>query len=130
MCIRDSNQAYRCALSLAPVAWELYIKWKSHQGFQGSGLRSIGRDGRNIVEVPDGMVFPIIAAYSAFVQKTESQDWKLVVPPIFKDSDLITAAKQAYMEIADSNPQTMGKKPACYSNLFQITSIYAKLSQN
>jgi hypothetical protein len=123
------NQSYRCALSLAPIAWKLYLKWKCHQGFQGSGLRAIERDGRNIVEVPDGMVFPIIAAYSAFVSKAANNEWKLSVPPIFKDTELITAAKQAYMEIADSNPQTMGKKPACYSNLFQIASIYAKLSQ-
>lgn len=51
------------------------------------------------------------------------------MPPALMDSDLIEAAKQAYMEIAGHNPQTMGKSKACYSTLLQITSIYASAEQ-
>jgi hypothetical protein len=32
-------------------------------------------------------------------------------------------------EIADSNPQSMGKSKACYSQLLQITSLYKRLSR-
>jgi AIPR protein len=127
----ESTQAYNCALELAPVAWRLYNLWKSHQGFRGTGLRSIEREGSHIIDVPDGIVFPILAAHAAFVQKAaRGNKWKLVKPTSFSDAELIDAAKQTYMEIADSNPQTMGKKQACYSNLFRITSIYARLARD
>ena len=33
------------------------------------------------------------------------------------------------MEIADHNPQTMGKNKACYSAPQRITSIYARLAR-
>jgi len=33
-----------------------------------------------------------------------------------------------YTEIADHNPQTMGKNKACYSTLQRITAIYARLA--
>ncbi|MDT8333983.1 AIPR family protein [Roseomonas gilardii] len=117
---------YACFLDLAPKALDLYDKWKSHQGFKGTRIRSITRDNGEIIEVPDGVVFPILAAHAAFA-KLSPRGWDLKPPKVFTDSDIIGPTKQAYMEIAGSNPQTMGKSKACYSNLAQITSIYAKL---
>jgi hypothetical protein len=121
------SDVYRCCLDLAPIAWELYQKWKSHQGFKGTRIRSIEREDGMIVEVPDGVVFPILAAHAAFVSKSAGH-WKVVKPKALSDSELIEAAKQAYMEIAGHNPQTMGKNKACYSTLLRITSIYARLA--
>jgi hypothetical protein len=121
------DEVYACCLDLAPIAWELYEKWKVHPGFRGTRIRSITRDDGEIVEVPDGVVFPILAAHAAFVRKNSKSSWKLHMPPQLTDGDLIDSAKQAYMEIAGHNPQTMGKSKACYSTLLQITSIYAKL---
>lgn len=118
---------YQFYLDAAPQALDLYYKWKQHQGFQGTGLRAIERDGREIVEVPDGIVFPILAALSAFVAKG-TRGWTYRAPDSFSDDELIQAAKSVYQEIAKSNPQTMGKNRACYSALFQITSIYQKLA--
>jgi hypothetical protein len=46
----------------------------------------------------------------------------------FDEQELIDAAAQVYMEIADHNPQTMGKSKACYSALQRITGIYARLA--
>ena len=130
------EQVYECALDLAPQAWDLYSKWKSHQGFRGTRIRSIERDDGVIVEVPDGVIFPIIASHSAFVQAVaddgddvDGVSWELEKPSNLSDGELIDAAKQAYMEIAGHNPQTMGKSKACYSALHRITSIYAKLSK-
>jgi AIPR protein len=120
---------YQFYLDVAPQAIDLYDSWKSHQGFRGTGLRSIERDGREIVEVPDGIIFPILAALSAFAIKT-SKGWKIQPPPEFSDGELIGAAKSVYQEIARSNPQTMGKNKACYSALHQITSIYQKLAKS
>ncbi len=121
------EDVYRCCLDLAPIAWQLYEKWKVHQGFHGTRLRSILRDESGIADVPDGIVFPILAAHAAFVKQTNEGYWVLTTPRAFTDQELIETAKQAYMEIAESNPQTMGKSKACYSTLLQITSIYARL---
>lgn len=122
------QEAYKCCLDLAPVALELYDNWKSHQGFRGTRLRSIDREGSTIIDVPDGMVFPIIAAHSAFVKKVKGR-WGVHKPAVLKDSELIETAKQAYIEIASHNPQTMGKSKACYSSLLRVTQIYARLAK-
>lgn len=118
---------YQCCLDLAPIAWQLYEKWKAHQGFKGTRIRSIQREDGAIVEVPDGVIFPIIAAHAAFVRKV-GKKWNVHKPAQFDEKELIEAAKQSYMEIADHNPQTMGKSKACYSTLYRITAIYARLS--
>jgi AIPR protein len=98
----EPNSTYSCALDLAPIAWKLYNLWKSHQGFKGTGLRSIEREGSQIIDVPDGIVFPIIAAHAAFVVKPHrNKKWQMVKPISFVDAELIDAAKQTYMEIAD-----------------------------
>jgi hypothetical protein len=119
---------YQFYLDIAAEAHELYEKWKSHQGFKGTGLRAIERENREIKEVPDGIIFPIIASLSAFAKKTRS-GWTIIPPALFTDEELIGAAKSSYMNIANSNPWNMGKSKACYSALYQITSIFKKLSR-
>jgi hypothetical protein len=118
---------YAFFLDMAGPAWVLYQTWKTHQGFQGSGLRSIQRteDGR-ILDVPDGIVFPVIAAYSAFCSKNQNR-WQFAIPVAFKEQRLIGAAVADYKDVADHNPQTMGKKHACYTRLLEITQLYAEL---
>lgn len=118
--------AYSAFLEIAPQAWALYNKWKTHQGFRGTRIRSIVREDGRIIDVPDGVIFPIVAAHAPFMDNTDG--WKLVMPAAFTDDDMIDTAKQAYMEIAEHNPQTMGKSKACYSTLARMTGIYAKLS--
>lgn len=118
---------YKYCLNIAGSAWQLYEKWKAHPGWRGTRLRSIERDGSEIVDVPDGIVFPILASMSAFVVK-DRKGWKVQMPDQFDEHELIEAAKQTYMEIADSNPQTMGKSKACYSSLLRVTTIYARLN--
>jgi len=141
-CLKDFSAVYEAAkhtgskpdkdlydffLQIAPVAHLLYSKWKSHQGFKGTRIRIIERDGGKIVEVPDGIVFPILASLSVFAVRKKGK-WAINQPDLLADSELIETAKTAYMQIADSNPQTMGKKPACYSSLLSITTIYKKLT--
>jgi hypothetical protein len=126
--VEDGGQVYDAFIQLAPIAWNLYEHWKSHQGFKGTRIRSITREDGKIIEVPDGVIFPIIAAHAEFVTKVKGV-WDVRKPTVFTDDELIEAAKQAYMEIADHNPQTMGKSKACYSTLAQITSIYARFAR-
>jgi hypothetical protein len=128
----DENDAtalalYKFFLDIAPTAYDLYHEWKSHQGFQGTGLRAIQRDGREIIDIPDGIIFPILSSLAAFMRKT-GKEWKYSPPTVFKDEEIIRIAKQAYQQIAKSNPQTMGKSRACYSMIYQITSLYSRLT--
>lgn len=126
--VDSGGPIYDAFIQIAPIAWTLYEHWKSHQGFKGTRIRSITREDGRIIEVPDGVVFPIIAAHAEFVSKVKNK-WDVRTPGVFTDDELIEAAKQAYMEIADHNPQTMGKSKACYSTLAQITSIYARFAR-
>ena len=56
------------------------------------------------------------------------QTWLFQPVEQFDEKEIIEAAAQVYMEIADHNPQTMGKSKACYSALQRITAIYARLA--
>lgn len=118
---------YQFFLDMAGPAWKLYQKWKTHQGFKGTRLHSIQRAEDGIIlDVPDGIVFPIIAAYSAFCSRKRVR-WQFAIPSAFDEKRLIRAAAADYMDVADSNPQTMGKKHACYTRLLEITQLYADL---
>jgi hypothetical protein len=123
----DLATIYAYFLDLVGHAWTLYTKWKSHQGFHGTKIRSIERVDGEIANVPDGIVFPILSALSVFVTR-KRKGWVWEPVDRFDENELIEAAKQVYMEIADHNPQTMGKNKACYSALLRITTIYARLA--
>lgn len=135
--VDNPDEVYECCLDIAPIAWRLYGQWKSHQGFKGTRIRSIEREDGKIADVPDGVIFPILAAHAPFLTAERDGDgsdddgirWRMHKPGTFTDAEMIDAAKQAYMEIADHNPQTMGKSKACYSALIRITSIYAKFAR-
>lgn len=124
---QEAKTLYGFYLDIAPTAQELYEKWKRHPGFSGTGIRAIEREGRQIVDVPDGIIFPILASLSAFAKKIKGK-WNIVAPPVFNDAEIIHAAKAQYMNVAHSNPWNMGKNQAIYSSLFQITNIYKKVS--
>lgn len=121
-------EAYNFYLDIVGYAYNLYQKWKSHGDFAGTGLRSIQREGRSIKDVPDGIIFPIIAAHSEFVKK-EKGKWGVRIPKELDDRELVKTAKSAYIEIADSKPMFMGKSKACYTALQQITAIYKKFAE-
>jgi hypothetical protein len=121
---QHQEDLYKFYLDICGQAWELYSKWKTHNGFKGCGLRCIERDDRgNIRDVPDGMVFPILAALSAFAVKVNGK-WAIRPPATFSDDKLISAAKQIIQKNADSNPQTMGKSEGCYVSLYIMTSVF------
>jgi hypothetical protein len=132
----EYRELYQFYLDIAPQAYQLYIKWKAHQGFKGTRLK--GRKGKekdafkrdengNILEIPDGVVFPILASFSAFTIRS-SDGWKIEFPPSFQEKILIESTKRAFMEMASSDPPTMGKSKSCYLSLYEITSLYKSLT--
>jgi len=124
----ESSDVYQYFLDIAGQAWKLYERWKSHPGFRGTRLPSFKRENGQGPEVPDGIIFPILSAFSAFVDRS-GKKWEITIPGVFDENELIEAAAQAYMEIASRNPQTMGKSKACYSTFLRLTSIYARLGR-
>jgi hypothetical protein len=129
--VERAKEVYQYYLDIAGDGWLLYQKWKQHPGFEGTGIRNAvdrGEDGRTIIDVQDGMVFPILAAHSAFVMKT-SAGWEIRPPAAFDDKDLIAAAIQAYLRIANHNPWNMGKDPGCYAMCHGVTTLYRKLAR-
>jgi hypothetical protein len=119
---------YNFYLDISGQAWDLYEKWKAHQGFVGTGLKNgITRgENQNIQDIADGIVFPIIASLSVFAKETSS-GWRIKPPRIFSEAKLIQTAKTCMTEIAAHNPWSMGKNKACYSQLLTITSLYNEL---
>jgi AIPR protein len=126
--IRDQRDkaktVYAFFLDIVGPAWELYNKWKAHPGFTGTHLRKLDRD-----NLPDGIIFPILASLSVFAKKDAKGAWRIDVPQ-YVDAQLIQAAKQVYMNVANSNPSTMGRSQACYALLNMIAVSQANLSHN
>jgi AIPR protein len=125
----EISEIYQYFLDIAGQAWDLYGRWKSHPGFQESRLPMFERENDQVAVIPDGILFPILSAFSAFVDRP-GEKWKINIPDIFDENELIDAAAQSYLEIAGRNPQTMGKSKACYSTLFRLTSLCARLGRS
>jgi hypothetical protein len=124
---------YQFYIDICSTAYILYSKWKSHPGFAKTGIKNgVIRDEKyHIIEVADGIIFPIISSLSVFARKNKNNVWQIDLPTLLDERELIQAAKTALMDMAAHNPQTMGKTKACYSHLLQITSIYRKfMNQN
>jgi hypothetical protein len=127
---KDSHSAdiYQYFLDISGQAWKLYGRWKSHHAFRESRLPLFDRENGQVAVVPDGILFPILSAFSAFVDRP-GKKWEINIPHVFDENELIDAAAQAYTEIAGRNPQTMGKSKACYSTLLRLTSLCARLAR-
>ncbi len=122
------HELYQFFLDLAPTAYQLYEKWHAHQEFKGTGIQSVDRFADySIKRVPDGIIFPILAAHSAFMKK-EGGHWKMEIPQTITDAEMIKSAKTAYMEIAKSNPNVMGKSKACYTQLLDLAKLHRKFA--
>ncbi len=119
-----AKMLYKFYLDIAGQAWELYVKWKSNPAFKGLHIEKIEKDqGLNVIDVPDGILFPILAALSVCAKKT-SRGWRIIQPESLTDRMLAIAAKQIYMTIANHNPNVMGKEPACYSIINMVAQSY------
>lgn len=119
----NAKAVYAFFLDVVGQAWEIYNKWKAHPGFTGTHLRKLDRN-----NLPDGIIFPILASLSVFAKTDSTGAWRIDVPPDV-DAQLIQAAKQVYMNVANSNPSTMGRSQACYALLNMIAASAATLAR-
>jgi AIPR protein len=120
----ESISLYQFYIDIASDAWRLYEKWTRHQGFIGTRLqKGITRDEQgNILNVSDGIIFPILAAHSAFIWKRDGH-WIISMPLMWKDIEIINMAKGHFLHTG-SNPGAMGKDKSAYSALY-VFAAYA-----
>lgn len=115
-----TKELYRFYLDIAFDAWELYEKWSKHEGWAGTNIRNgIERDEKsNILKIYDGLIFPAIAAHSVFIKKTANGRWSLCEVPDELDKELVATSKKAFIDIASSKVEAMGKSQSCYEWLY------------
>lgn len=117
----DYKEIYSFMVDFAPIAWEQYLKWNSHPAWSGNHLKddekAIGTklpDG-NWTDIKQGVLFPILRALYCFVQwdgkKASFDSSKL------DEAGLIREAIRYYRDVANRDPQTMGKDIASYQSL-------------
>jgi len=80
-------------------------------------------------DLPDGLIFPILASLSVFAEKDNKGKWRLDVPESV-EQQLVRAAKQVYMNLAGSSPIMMGRTQPCYALLNMIAVNLKSMSKN
>jgi hypothetical protein len=137
----EARTHYQYYVDIGPSAWQLYMKWKMHQGFASSKIRGpikrSSRKGRppltkddegNIVEVVDGLIFPCIATLSEFV-KMKKGKWTISRIPKWVDEVLIDAILHFYRQKAKSTAHTCGRTHQCYADLAMAMSYARKFGR-
>lgn len=121
----DYKEIYNFTVTCAPLAWEQYQHWNSHQGWKGNFLRddeenktkTIGDrlpDG-NWTNIKNGVLFPLLRALHKYVE----WDGKKVNIDITEldEIGLIKKAISLLRNDFNNNPQTMGKSDSAYKDL-------------
>ncbi len=127
--ISDAIELYNFYLDIAPEALRLYEKWHSGKPFEGHNWKqqeAVVRDSktREILKSHDGIIFPIIASYSAFIKKSSGK-WIIEIPNICDDNKIINAARIAFNN-AYKKPNVMGKSEASYTQIYSVTETIAQ----
>lgn len=122
----DYVELYNCWFDIAPHAWDAYLHWKSHEGFYGTRLQCIERDEYGqVVSVPDGLIFPIIAALSRFVKKVKGT-YRFTYPEVI-DNSMIRSIKSVYLA-RGSHPGEVGKDATSYAHMDDVVEMYREMS--
>jgi AIPR protein len=127
-----SKAVYDFIVDVAPRAWKLYLSWKTHQGFIGTNIQQgVTRDekGRRVEDVADGIVFPVLAALSVFVERTKS-GWAVVPPPLWEDKEIFIHLKDALgSNQVKGNPWNLGKHRDAWTMMFNATRNHKRMAE-
>ena len=94
-----------------------------------AGRRETGEAQRRELIVPDGLIFPILAALSRFVVFDQDKEvWQLNVPKVFRDEDMIEAARRQLKQ-AQGKPVHMGRSGAAYEGLMLLTEMAVRYAE-
>jgi hypothetical protein len=130
----DQGSAGRYAyfIDMAGPAWTEYEKWLSHPQWNDKRLREPlgqavrGEDGI-IKQISDGIVFPILSALSRFVKRTKGGHWRIIYPKVFRDEDMLIAARRQLKECG-GRPMLMGRSGGAYAALMILTEMAERYS--
>ena len=128
------RQQYKCILDIVGDAWTLYKKWQKHPIYSKkyrSQRSEVKPAVTNEGQLVDGMVFPVLAAFSVFV-KEKNGKWVIDIPEDFTknfEGKLIEVARNAYKDSAKSNPPLMGKTLPCYTAIRTIPEMYMTMRE-
>jgi hypothetical protein len=127
----DDADRYRYFVDMAGVAWSEYCRWDKHEGWNDKRLREplnqVVRDDDGIVKVSDGILFPILAALSRFAKQSKGGRWKIVYPKVFRDGDMLIAARRQLKQ-CNGRPMLMGRSGAAYEALMTLTEMAERYS--
>ncbi len=110
--------------------WHEYLKWRHHDGWKGKYLKTSTRAVRrtaNGLTVADGVIFPIISAMSYFVNDEKNGRWRLQIPKIFDENEMLDAARDQ-LSAHDGNPMLMGRNAAVYEALSLLPKMVLRVS--
>jgi hypothetical protein len=135
-----SREFYEFTVQMAPTAVKTYRHYESHDAWNGNHLHEKGKGGgvpeggrpvrrdkksNKIVWVAPGILFPILSALSAFVIH-DGVKWKLEVPSLFSEEELIRRAIQQYSAL-DRQVALMGRGEVAYDALSIYTDTIASV---
>jgi hypothetical protein len=127
----DAGERYQYFVDMAGTAWTEYLRWHTHEQWNGTrlreALRQVVRDDDGIVRVSDGIVFPILSALSQFVKRNKSGRWRIVYPKVFRDEDMLLAARRQLIQ-CDGRPMLMGRSGVAYEALMILTEMAERYS--
>jgi hypothetical protein len=129
---QGSADRYGYFVDMAGVAWREYQRWHVHEQWNDKRLREPlrqavrGDDG--IIKVADGIIFPILSALSRFVKYDRlKRHWKLVYPRVFRDEDMLIAARRMLSQCG-GRPMLMGRSGQAYEALMTLTEMAERYS--
>lgn len=128
----DENAAarYRYFVDMAGPAWREYLKWRHHKNWHGQYLRESSRQvvrDDDALTVSDGMIFPILAAVSNFVEK-RGRKWAIHVPTFFDEAEMISAARDQ-LTAHGGSPMLMGRDASAYDTLSLLPKMVLRVAE-
>lgn len=135
-----AQELYDFTVQIAPTAIREYRHWEDHAGWYGHRLHEVSKTGLKpkggrpvrrdkntgaVIWVAPGILFPMMAALSAFVVK-ENGLWILKKPGLFKEEELIRRAVQQFRAL-NREVAMMGRSEAAYDALSIYTETIASV---
>jgi hypothetical protein len=129
----DNAARYEYFIHMAGAAWREYRRWRTHKLWNDKRLyerlgQAVRDDTGQVMEIADGIVFPILSALSRFVRfNKQRREWELAYPAGWEDEDLLLAARGQLKE-CDGRPMLMGRSGSAYQALMNITEYAVRLA--
>lgn len=138
------KELYDFYVQIAPYAWRLCEEWQSDRAWSEvktpSGRRTRAKpftekeeyvDGKKtkntIINVPNGIIFPVLNGFSVFCRKDLDGHWTINIPDWFDKISFMQFVVEKYQTIGKNDPGTMGHNIESYNT---IRDYVAQLEQN